>query len=71
MQYGLKDYEVERIIRHSLNKNPDLKYYINNDYIDELVSLLVEGVCNVIEENNKKVIRDIEREIKMKRRGAL
>ena len=34
MQYGLKDYEVERIIRYSLNKNPDLKYYINNDYLD-------------------------------------
>lgn len=69
--YGLTKNEAERIIKDSLNKNPDLKYYINNDYIDELVSLLVEGVCNVIEENNKKVIRDIEREIKMKRRGAL
>ena len=71
MKYGLKDYEVERIIRHSLNKNPDLKYYINNDYIDELISLLVEGIGQAIEANNKKVISDIEREIRLKTRGVL
>lgn len=70
MQYGLKDYEVERIIRHSLNKNPDLKYYINNDYIDEMINLLVIGVSKAIEENNKKVISDIEHELRMKIRGA-
>ena len=70
MQYGLKDYEVERIIRHSLNKNPDLKYYINNDYLDELISLLVEGVSQAIEENNKKVFSDIEQELRLKARGA-
>lgn len=70
MRYGLKDYEVERIIRHSLNKNPDLKYYINNDYIAELISLLVEGVSQAIEENNKKVLSDIERELRLKARGA-
>ena len=68
--YGLKDYEVEKIIRHSLNKNPDLKYYIANDYIEELINLLVEGVSNAIEENNRKVIADIERDIKRKLRGG-
>ena len=68
--YGLKNYEVEKIIRHSLNKNPDLKYYIANDYIEELINLLVEGVSNAIEENNRKVIADIERDIKRKRRGG-
>ncbi|MDO5415099.1 MAG: hypothetical protein Q4F78_06500 [Bacillota bacterium] len=71
MQYGLKDYEVEKIIRHSLNKNPDLKYYINNDYIEELISLFVEGVGQAIEANNKKVFSDIERELRLKKRGAL
>ena len=71
MQYGLKDYEVERIIRHSLNKNPDLKYYINNDYLDELISLLIEGVSQAMEENTRKVISDIEREIRLKRRGVI
>lgn len=71
MQYGLKNYEVERIIRHSLNKNPDLRYYINNDYLDELVSLLVEGVSQAIEENNKKVFSDIEKVLRFKKRGVL
>lgn len=68
--YGLTKNEAERIIRDSLNKNPDLKYYVNNDYIDELLALLIDGVCNAIEENNKKVIWDIEHEIIMKQRGA-
>ena len=68
MQYGLKDYEVEKIIRHSLNKNPDLKYYINNDYIEEMINLLVIGVSKAIEEDNKKIISDIERKLRMKAR---
>ena len=70
MQYGLRDYQIEKIIRHSLDKNPDLKYYINNDYIDELVNLLVIGVSQAIEENTKKVISDIERELRLKNRGV-
>ena len=65
-RYGLNDYEVERIIRHSLNKNPDLKYYINNEYIEELLNLLIDGVSKAIEENTKKVISDIEHELRMK-----
>ena len=67
-RYGLNDYEVERIIRHSLNKNPDLKYYINNEYIEELLNLLIDGVSKAIEENNNKVISDIEHELRMKMR---
>lgn len=63
LRYGLKDYEVEKIIRHSLNKNPDLKYYINNEYIEEFLNLLIEGISKAIEENNKKVISDFEREL--------
>ena len=66
IRYGLNDDEVEKIIRHSLNKNPDLKYYINNEYIEELLNLLIEGVSKAIEENNKKVISDIEHELSMR-----
>ena len=62
--YGLRDNEIEKIIRSALNKNPDLKYYINNDYIDELISLLIQGVSKAIEENTKRVIEDIERKHK-------
>lgn len=62
--YGMRKHQVERILRNHLDKNPDLKYYINNDYIDELISLLVDGISEVIEENNKKIIDDISRDIK-------
>lgn len=71
MRYGLSDYEIERIIRHSLNKNPDLKYYINNDYIDELINLIVSGVSRAIVENTEKVVSDLERELRRKNRGIL
>jgi hypothetical protein len=44
---------------------------INNDYLEELSTLLVEGVGRVIEENNKKVISDVERDLRLKKRGVL
>ena len=59
MRYGLSKYEVERIIKSSLNKNPDIFYYIEDDYIEELLKLLVEGVSKAIEENNKKLLNDL------------
>ncbi|WP_431027042.1 hypothetical protein [Lysinibacillus sp. LZ02] len=59
MKYGLSKYEVERIIKSSLNKNPDIFYYIEDDYIEELLKLLVEGVSKAIEENNKKLLNDL------------
>lgn len=62
--YGLRDNEIEKIIKSSLNENPDLKYYINNDYIEELINLLIQGVSKAIEENTKQVIKDIERELR-------
>lgn len=54
---------IERTIRNSLNQNPDLKYYINNDYLEELMSLLISGISEAIEENNKKLIDDISRKL--------
>ena len=66
--YGLRSYKIEKIIRHSLNKNPDLKYYINNDYIEELINNLVQGVSKAIEENTQKVIKNIERALRLRGR---
>lgn len=62
--YGLRKHEVERIIKQQLDKNPDLKYYINNDYFDELVSLLIDGISTAIEENNKKFVNDFNRALR-------
>ena len=59
MRYGLSKYEVERIIKSSLNKNPDIFYYIEDEYIEDLLKLLVEGVSKAFEENNKKLLNDL------------
>lgn len=61
--YGMSKSNIERTIRNSLNQNPDLKYYINNDYLEELMSLLISGISEAIEENNKKLIDDISRKL--------
>ena len=37
MRYGLQKNKLKKIILESVNRNPDPKYYINNDYIYELL----------------------------------
>lgn len=64
MRYGLRRYDVKRIIEQRLNSNPDIFYYIEIDHIDLLVELITEGVADAIEENNMKLIDDIKRELK-------
>lgn len=53
MSKGLRKEQIERIIIASIEKNPDLKYYIDDEYVLELINLLIEGVSKSIEENNK------------------
>ncbi|WP_304125925.1 hypothetical protein [Methanosphaera cuniculi] len=64
IHYGFDKYEAEKILKKSLDKEPDLKYYMNNDYMEKLVDILIEGIANVIEENNKKVEEDVKRELR-------
>lgn len=66
MRYGLREYEVKDIIQRELDRNPDLKYYINDPYFDEFISLLVAGISRAIIINNEKVVNDIEQEIRSK-----
>ncbi len=61
MTRGLRKDQIERIIKTSLDKNPDLKYYIDDEYVLELIDLLIEGVSKAIEENNQKLISDLLR----------
>lgn len=61
MTRGLREDQIERIIKTSLDKNPDLKYYIDDEYVLELIDLLIEGVSKAIEENNQKLISDLLR----------
>lgn len=67
MSYGLDKRELMRIITEKVEKNPDLKYYINDDYIYELVEAIVDGVSEAIEKNTKAIFRQIEHELKGRR----
>lgn len=62
--YGLDKYRVKSILEDALRAEPDLFYYIDNQYIENLVNVLTNGIANVIEENNKKLIDDIVRDLK-------
>ena len=41
---GLRKQDIERKLYEKINSDPDLKYYIDNDYIIKLVDLLIEGI---------------------------
>ncbi len=56
MKKGLDKMDIERRLHDKINSNPDLKYYIDNDYVTKLIDLLIEGVAEVMEENNKELV---------------
>ena len=61
MNKGLNRHRVEGILREKIASDPDLKYYIDNDYITKLIDLLIEGIGEVVEENNDKFADDLLR----------
>ena len=58
-EYGHSTEMISEIIKNRLKDNPDLKYYINNDYIAELVNLLIDGIAEAIEINTAKAFDDL------------
>ena len=62
--YGLSKSEAEEILKESLQKNPDIFYYLDNDYVQEIIELLINGISEVIERNNKKVKSDFYKELR-------
>lgn len=56
---GLRKHEIESKLYEKINSDPDLKYYIDDEYITKLVELLIEGISEVIEENNTKLLNDL------------
>lgn len=58
-EYGYSKEMISEIIKNRLKDNPDLKYYINNDYIAELVNLLIDGIAEAIEINKAKAFDDL------------
>lgn len=53
--------DIKRIILYHLDQKPDLKYYINNPYIDELIEVLIEGVSDAIARSNQSVVDKLTR----------
>lgn len=61
MKKGLRKSDVKSKLYEKLDLNPDLKYYIDNEYVTMLVDLLIDGIAEVIEENNEELIDDLFR----------
>ena len=59
VKYGMRKDEVIKRLKLEIDKDPDLKYYLNNEYVESIIDLLIEGIGKVIEENNEKLEKDI------------
>ncbi|EHR37024.1 hypothetical protein ACWOB1_04655 [Facklamia languida] len=61
---GLNKYKIERILIEKMESDPDLKYYLNDESLIKAINLLIKGIAQVIDENNKELERDFKREIR-------
>ena len=61
MKKGLRKSDIKSRLYEKLESNPDLKYYIDNEYVTMLVDLLIDGIAEVIEENNQELVDDLFR----------
>lgn len=61
---GLDKYRIARILMEKMESDPDLKYYLNDESIIKVINLLIKGIAEVIDENNKELERDYKREIR-------
>lgn len=64
MKNGLRKYKIERKLHEKIDSNPDLKYYLDNEYVTEIIDLLIDGIGEVIEENNEALMNDIFLELR-------
>lgn len=61
MRKGMSKYEIKRILEEKIESDPDLKYYLGNEYTIKIIDLLVEGISEAFEKNNEKLIDDLLR----------
>ena len=61
MRKGMSKYEIKRILEEKIESDPDLKYYLDNEYNINIIDLLVEGISEAFEKNNEKLIDDLLR----------
>lgn len=61
MRKGMIKYEIKRILEEKIESDPDLKYYLDNEYTIKIIDLLVEGISEAFEKNNEKLMDDLLR----------
>ena len=59
---------MRHIILDKIDSKPDLKYYIDNDYIYQVVVLIIDGICDVIDENNREIPNMVAEKLRLKGR---
>lgn len=57
---GLNKSDILKIINSHLDKNADLLIGIDDPEINQLITVLVEGMTNAIEENNQAIEEQIQ-----------
>ena len=65
-RYGLRKERIREIIMSEVTRNPDLKYYIDDDYIYMLVDAIVDGVSKAIVENTEEVFNELKMDLRMR-----
>ncbi|GGA31566.1 hypothetical protein GCM10010917_15840 [Paenibacillus physcomitrellae] len=61
--YGLSKHRIRDIVSYQFNKHPDIYYYLDNQYLEQIISSLVEGFAEAMERNNKELIESLFREL--------
>ena len=61
MRKGMSKYEIKRILEEKIESDPDLKYFLDNEYTIKIIDLLVEGISEAFEKNNEKLMDDLLR----------
>lgn len=61
MHKGMRKSDVSQRLYEKLDSDPGLKYYLDDENIIKLVGKLIEGIGEVIEENNKRLSDDLLR----------
>ncbi|WP_371017366.1 hypothetical protein [Pseudalkalibacillus sp. JSM 102089] len=58
--YSLSSHQIKKIINDKLNENPDIFYYVDDYFIQKVIDSIIDGVAVAVEENNKKLLDNIE-----------
>lgn len=58
---GLNRRQIEHRLHEKVDSDPDLKYYLDDECVVKLVDLLIDGIAEIIEENNQSFMDDILR----------